>query len=177
MDAAVGPIAIARDLLRETLANCTAFQTWDGNSWTSAQAKQRIYQGTMPLSDDLLALEAARPFAVIVPADSPCTIVKVAAPRSYRASGTLTIEFHRTPPALSQGDPGDSDRELENTVGLIMQSNDANSPGLCELAQTAGYLTIRGLRAYGPYRIDPQVVPAAGDCQIMFVDVDWGVVA
>jgi len=175
VDTAVGTIATVVDALREQLANTTAFRTWDGASYTVDQAKARIYRQTMPLFADLDALAALRPFAVIWVPLQGVSWRAVAAPNHCRASGSLVVEFHRAPPTLDAADPGANERDYHNFVGAVVQSGDPSAPGLWELAGQAGYLTLREVRADGVYRARPEDVPTVGDCDLAYLEVDWGV--
>lgn len=175
MDAAVGTIATAVDALREQLANTTAFRTWDGANYTVDQAKARIYRQSMPLAADLDALAALRPFAVIwVPLQGVSWRAR-AAPNHCHASGTLVVEFHRTPPTLLTSDPGHNDRDFHNFIGALVKSDNPSAPGLWELCGQAGYLTLREVRADGVYRSRPEDVPTVGDVDLAYLEIDWGV--
>lgn len=173
MDAASGTISLVRDLLRTQLATTYALRHWDGLTLTVDQAKERVYQ-SMPLAADLAALDDLRPFAVITKPDRGVQWRQLAAPRHYGASGLLMVEFHWSPSALNPDDPGAVEREFENFVGSVVQTNDSNQPGLLDLAQDAGYLTIREVMEDGPYRTDAEDQAIVGDCWLYFLHVWWG---
>lgn len=186
MDAATGALAVPKDLLRNSLATCTAFRTWDGLSLSVEQAKNRIYFDALPppagptyTKAELVAL---RPFALIYMSTSDG--VRFAQQSvgslggSYAASGTLIVRLERNFPSnvSAEADPGAAaDRQFENMLGPLMRSDDWNSPGLLELAGQAGYLVIRELSLMaGPMRCDPKDAVGQGDCQAAFLEVKWG---
>lgn len=172
MDAAVGTLAKAQEALRSMLAATTAFRTWDGRNLTVEQAKAKIFVHTMPLVP-VEDLPSVRPFAVIW---SPMHAVrwrKQASPNSFRPSGTLIIEFHRTPPALDAEDPGAAEREFFNTLGAIAQTGNPNSPGLADLVGTAGYLMLEEIRADGVFRAEPDDMRLIGDADLCYMEVEW----
>lgn len=173
MDAAVGAISTVRDLLRTQLATTYAVRHWDGMSLTVAQAKDRIYQ-TMPLAQDLDALDDLRPFAVISKPERGVQWRPLAAPRHYGCSGLLTVEFHWLPGNLDARDPGAIEREYENFIGQVVQTGDVNNPGLLDLAQTDGYLTIREVLEDGPHRSEAEDQAIVGDCWLYYLHIWWG---
>lgn len=187
MDTAVGVIAIAKDLLRTTLATCTAFRTWDGAAYSVAQAKERIYFDALPppendgqeyTPDELSTL---RPFALIFKPNSDGVRMRYAAVggggRRYHSSGTLMVLLQRDVPVADRDDPGQVDRDMENMVGLLLQSGDSGAPGIAELAGNADYLAVTDIREVVTYRGDPDDEPGRGDYQTCILQVDWGVVA
>ncbi len=174
MDSPVGAIATARDVLRTQLANCHYWRNAEGLSLTVDQAKTRIYQ-TFPLETNLKELAELRPFAVI---HKPLTGVEwksTAAPRLYQCGGELAIEFHFAPGDLVATDPGDRERELENTIAQIVQTQNLAEPGLLDLANSAGYHSILSIREDGPYRVAPEDLESIGDCWTYWLFVQWGI--
>lgn len=183
MDSAVGTLATVKELARNMLANCHAWRTIDGNSWTVEQAKARIYLDAFPVPDDQDTVGNVdrwvnkRPFAVI--AKRPMDGIRFRHAASgptfrYVPSGVLVITIHRTRPAIDQTDLGAGERELENIVGEIIESGDTNNPGLVELAGTAGYLDVSEIYEDGPYTADPKEVPRIGDVNYHFIELHWG---
>ena len=183
MDAASGPLAYPKDLLRTSLAACTAFQQWDGHAWTSTEAAARIYFDALPPPQAAEytreELESLRPFAIISRDERGMRWEAESVGglgRSYRTSGRLVVTLERNFPSVSgETDPhAAADRQFENMVGALIVSNDVNSPGLLELSGTAGYLLIRAIEEAGPFRVDPRDVPQLGDYQRHFLFVEWG---
>ncbi len=173
MDTAAGTISLARDLLRTSLANTYAMRTWDGMTLTADQAKARIYQA-MPLVQDLDALDDLRPFALITKPERGVQWRQIAAPRTYAPTGLFTIEFHWSPGDLDERDPGSVEREFENFIGAVVHTGNSSQPGLLDLAQVAGYLTIREVLEDGPHRSEAEDQAIVGDCWLYFLHVWWG---
>jgi len=185
MDAATGALAVPKDLLRTSLATCTAFRQWDGLSLTVEQAKDRIYFDALPPPSGNVytkaELVALRPFAIVyTSASDGLQFVQessAALGGSFVAAGALIVRLERNFPDVSaEADPAAAaDRQFENFLGPLMRSEDANSPGLLELAGQAGYLVIRQLSLMaGPMRCDPKDVTGLGDHQVAFLEVQWG---
>lgn len=182
--AAAGVIARAKELFRESIANTTAFRTWDGYSWSVAQARERIYYDCLPppplkaISHSLADLQALRPFAILYkPAAVGVTLEHVAngGHNGFLPRGVLVARFERDVPASQLSDPGEADRAFENFMGQLIMSGDVNNPGLVELSGKAGYLNITRFDDIGPYRAEPDDVPTLGDCQRYSLQVEWGV--
>jgi hypothetical protein len=183
MDAPLGHIATAKDLLRTTLATCTAFRTIDGVSYTVDQLKARIYLDALPPPGSsspeytLAELQALRPFALIAAAPHGALRLRhvtAGTVRRFHPNGTLVVAIERNVPAVDAADPGQVDRDWENTIGLIMSSLDSALPGLAELSGQAGYLTISGLEVLDLYRGDQDDKPARGDYQVCLLQIEWG---
>lgn len=176
-------IANAKERFRDSIANTTAFRTWDGASYSVDQAKARIYFDALrPPADNvthtLAELAALRPFAVVyMPAEQGVSLRHVANGPGHRFTphGTLMARFERAVPTNVANDPGAADRQIENMLGPLLMSCDANAPGLAELAGQAGYLAITALDCAGPFRSTKDERPGIGDCQWFFVQADWGV--
>lgn len=165
------------------LANCHAWRTIDGNSWTVEQAKAHIYLDALPTPDDADTVgardrwESLRPFAVISKRPMDGIRFKHAASGPtfrYFPSGVLIVTIHRTRPAIDQTDLGAGERELENIVGQIIETGDPNNPGLVELAGTSGYLDVQEIYEDGPYTAEPKEVPRIGDVNYHFLELHWG---
>ena len=180
MDAPVGPLATVKDLLRTSLANCTAFREWDGADYTVDEAKARIYLDALPPSAGAeytrVELDDLRPFAIISLDENGIEYEHDACPNNYRPRGRLVVCLERKFPDVSgETDPlAAADRQFENMVGLLIQSGNNSEPGLLELSGTAGYLFIRRLALHGPYRVEAKLVQQLGDYQRCFLFIDWG---
>ena len=182
--AAANVIAIAKERFRDSIATTTAFRTWEGNNWTVAQAQARIYYDALPPpaanvnSHTLAELQALRPFCLVYkPPDFGVTLRHSANGPHFRftPSGVLIARFERDVPVAQQSDPGEADRTFENMMGARLSSGNVNSPGLGELAGTAGYLAITQIDEAGPYRSLENEIPTIGDCQWYYLQVEWGV--
>lgn len=182
MDSPVGMISLAEDLLRTTLANCTAFRTWDGANWTIDQAKERIYFDRLPSPPGDAAaytraqLEALRPFAIIYKPRQNGVVLEVeaAAPDTFATRGTLIIKFERNVPEDERDDPADADRSFKNMIGQVMRTSLPSSPGLADLSGQAGFLRCWRLSEEGPYRVDVDAVTDYGDFQEYYLQIEWG---
>lgn len=179
---ATGPIAIAQELLRTTLSNCTAFQTLVGAA-NAAAALARIHNYDAPPpelgadSHTLEHLQAIRPCAAVwtYPQEG-LTLVQ--------DSGGWTFGFHEGGNLVCriEGNIGDDDidepakldRYIANTIGAIITSGDLSNPGLLELAGQAGYLAIRRLTYHGWYPNDDLEQAAQGGFWRIYLDIFWG---
>lgn len=180
---AAGVIAIAKNLARDTIAATAAFRAWDGNAWTVAQAKNRIYLDALPpppggaAVHSLTELRTLRPYCLVYkPPDFGVTLRHSAngPSNSFTPSGVLVARFERDVPAASARDPGEVDRQFENFLGAVMASYDRNSPGLAELAGLPDYLNIRQMDELGPFRAREDEAPSIGDCQWYYLQLEWG---
>lgn len=172
MDSPVGAISVAKNAVREMLANCTAFRTFHGQSWTVAEARARIYFDTLPALDTILTDPSFRPLAIIV--TGRIGYSKSAGPNLFVPSGSFLIELHDTPETIDTADPTANERRIENAAGLICQSGDANNPGLAELSNAGDYLPLTDIRYQGCERIDPQLLPTIGDAMVAYIELEWG---
>lgn len=182
--AASGVIARAKELFRDTIATTTAFRTWEGHSWSVAEAKARIYYDALPPpasnkpNHSLAELRSLRPYCLVSkPQDIGLTLTHSANGGNNRFTpyGTLIACFERDVPPGFEHDPGEIDRQLENMIGLLVQSGDTAAPGLVELAGKAGYLNIVQISEAGPFRAALDEVPGYGEYQRHFIQVEWGV--
>lgn len=183
MDAPVGALAIPKDLLRTSLATCTAFRNWDGLSLTVAQAKERIYLDALPPPTDGKAYSPAemselRPFAIVyTDSQNGLEYDLESSGYGYAARGRLMVRLERAFPDVSgETDPdAAADRQFENFLGPLLHSEDVNNPGLLELAGQPGYLMVRSAAlAFGPSRVDPRDRAGLGDFQVAFLSIEWG---
>lgn len=176
MDAASGCISNARQLLADSLANCTAFRAWSGPTWSVSEASEHVYQQALPEEgEDFLRLDTRRPFAVISRPMNANRFARVACPHGFVSSGTLVVELHWTPPHLDADDPGRDVRTFENFLGALISTGDTNAPGLLDLSGTYGYLNINELTVDGPYRVPADDLAVVGDCYLAYLFIEWGV--
>jgi hypothetical protein len=176
MDAATGCISSARELLATSLANCTAFRSWSGPTWSVAEARTHVHQQALPEEgEDWLQLESLRPFAVIARPNNANRFAHLASPRCFSSSGMLVVELHWSPPPLDKDDVGRNVRAFENFLGSLIRTGDSNAPGLLDLSGTYGYLNIVEVVVDGPYRVSPQEVAVVGDCYLAYLEIEWGV--
>ena len=175
MDSATGCISTPRELLANTLANCTAFRSWSGPTWSVSEAATHVHQQALPEEgEDWLSMDAARPFAVIARPDHANRIRREAQPRGFIAAGGFVVELHWSPPSLDRDDHGKNIRAFENFLGALIMTGDVNAPGICELSGTYGYLNASDIIVDGPYRVRPDEVPVVGDCYVAYLNIEFG---
>ncbi len=177
---ASGVITVQEELLRDTLAACTAFQTWVGAS-TAAEAKDHIYLEALPLDLDWAdymeceRIKARRPFAMIWTADADGLQVRsIASPHGTTVSGTMYIRLEGNVDPAVQEDYAEVDRLFKNTIGNIIQSGNGSSPGMVELAGTAGYRDFDTITVKGWTRTHKDQRPTLGDAQMCEIEIRWG---
>jgi hypothetical protein len=180
MDAPVGPLATPKDLLRTSLANCTAFREWDGADYTVDEAKSRIYFDALPPASGaeytVAELDDLRPYAIVSLDENGIEYEYEAAPNSYKMRGRLVVCLERKFPDVSgETNPNEAaDRQFENMVGPLIRTGNPSSPGLLDLSGTAGYLFVRRVALHGPYRVEAKDVRQLGDYQRCFLFIEWG---
>lgn len=176
MDAASGCISNARELLAAQLANTTAFQGWSGVTWTVAEAREHVYQSALPEEgEDWDRLRDRKPFALIARPPEANRFKHVAGPNGVTHSGSLLVELHSAPLPLDNDDPGANVRAIENFLGALIISHDANAPGLMELSSRSGYLNISEIVVDGPIRVPADDIATVGDGYISFLLIQWGI--
>lgn len=176
--AANGIIARSKELLRDTLAACYAFQNWNGLSLSLEQAKARIYYDALPppIGHDahtLAELREYRPYALIYKSGA-VEVRNDSSPNGYHATGQLTILLESDVALSTSHDPGEVERLMENFVGSLIWSQDNSQPGLVELAGQAGYFAPLEIRDDGPYRTEETKLHDIGDAIRHYIDVTWG---
>jgi hypothetical protein len=177
---ASGVITVQEELLRDTLAACTAFQTWVGAS-TAAAAKQHIYLEALPLDLDWSdhmereRIKSRRPFALIWTAETDGLQVRsIASPHGATVSGTMYICLEGDVDPAVQEDYAEVDRLFKNTIGNIVMSGDVSNPGLNELAGTAGYRDFDTMTFKEWTRSHKDQRPTLGDVQWCVIEIRWG---
>lgn len=177
---AVGGITTAEDLLRTTLAACTAFQTWV-NAANTTEALQHIYLEALQPDNYYTdryseeELVGRRPFAQIwTDEQRGYTTTREAASRLMWDSGILHIRFEGNVDEAIEHDYAEIDRLFKNTLGQIIQSDNINTPGLVELNQQAGYLAWDTLTMTGPFRCTENQIRGMGDFQEASFEIRWG---
>lgn len=183
MDAATGPIATAKSLLRTMLSKCVALQTIDGNSFSEAETFERIYLDALPSPPDNRPeysreeFEALRPFVLLyMPALTGFGMQANAAGSitAAVAHGSFIVELHRAVPEHEQTDAAAADRSLENILGRLITTGDMANPGLWQLSRASTYLELVNTELLEVYRTHPDDIPSKGDYQIATLLVQWG---
>lgn len=178
---ATGAIAISKALLRYSIASTTAFQTWDGNSWSLSQALSRIYIDAVPPKsngDDLTDAEyqALMPFAIVFkPNGHGVTVQKDAHAYGWTASGMLVAKFVRIVPQQYRNVPDAAITDFEEFMGAVMRTGDVNSPGLAELAHLEGHLLINRMEDDHLEEASELEKATQGQWQVYGMRVWWGV--
>jgi hypothetical protein len=172
MDTAAGAISGARDNLRTMLSKCTYWQQFGGETCTESVALSRIYFDSMPHLETILSDPSRRPFAVIGRGSSGVRWRGTSGPRTYTVSGSLVIEFHRTPQSLHEDDYGDPEREYQNDIGRIVSPS--SGTGLLQLSALDTNLDILDIHEDGPHRASPDVVHIVGDAFLYYLEIEWG---
>jgi len=177
---ASGAMTTAEQLLKDTLAACTAFQEWVGAT-TAATAAESIYLEALQPDEyysdrhELERLKSRRPFAQIwTSEESGFSMQRTAAPNVMVANGTLYLRLERNVPEAIAHDYAEVDRTFKNVLGAIVSSGDAAEPGLAELGSQAGYLDIDTITVQQWSRTAPDEWPTIGDAQEATVVIGWG---
>lgn len=177
-----GIIQDVQESLRGTLAACYAWQNWQGNAWTEAQALARIYHDALPApaasseAHTLSELKALRPFALIyTEPDWGFRMRREAAGMGYDQAGTIIVCIEQDIPESIIDDPAEIDLQFRKGLGNLLRSGNVNQPGLAELADIPGEFVARDVRVYGPVRTEEQDVGTLGDAQRVWLEITWGV--
>ena len=179
MTAASGPISIAQEALRTTLAACSAFRTWVSADDATAALK-RIHHFTLPTPAageggeyELLELKALRPYAVCFTAARQGFRYGLAAVGNgfeFRGSGRLELRLVQNAPHGILEPTAEADLLFRNTIGDILDD-------MCELAGTGGYLAFNNIAIEdGPYWPGAAQRTAQGLWQAVELSLDWGAI-
>lgn len=176
-----GIIDGVHDALRETLADCYAWQNWQGNSFTRAQALARIYQHALPkpasggATHTLAELQALRPFMLIyTEPEGGFVMTRDADGLGYDQRGRMIVMIEQDIPEDSLDDPSAIDADLYSDLGTLIRSQNTNQPGLAELADVAGNFICRRVETMGPVRTEEEDVHELGEAQRVWLLIDWG---
>lgn len=180
---ASGYITATEELLRTTIATCTAFQAWVGAASVD-EALEHIYLEALPPADayadryTLEQLKARRPYCHIWTDDvQGYTVTRIAAVRQIADNGILHVRFEQAVSEDIRHDFAEVDRLFKNTLGDIIESGDESNPGVVELNQKAGYLAWESLTLSGPYRSHDNEATGLGDFQEAMLEIRWGIVS
>lgn len=173
MTAAAGPISLAEDILKTTLADCDEFRSWVRAS-TQQQALDKIHMDALPPPESegeftVDELQRYRPYAVIFMAeeDGFSTVHDaVSAGFDYADSGSMTVELVEDIPDQIITNPAEIGRRFKNMLGNLITELKAK-------AGTAGYLAIQSIQVAGIYRASPEVIPAQGNWQGSRLRIGW----
>ena len=171
LPAASGPLSTADDRLIQTLADAAAFRTWCSAA-DQAEALARIHQDGLPSpaaeTYTPAELNTYRPFAICwTEPDGGFRVEKDAvggAVWEYRDGGRMAAYLEQQAPDL---EPGPLARTVKNSIGDIIDD-------VLALAGQAGYLAVKRLVVYGPYRSELVAETAQDDAMAFYFDIVWG---
>lgn len=175
MTAPKGPISLAEEYLRSTLADVTAFRTWCGAA-NQSEALARIHNDGLPAPADLedgytkTELQSYAPYAIVETDEEDgyrMQFASVGDGYNYAEGGKLILRLVQIVAAGDKDDIEEAERKWKNSIGQIMA-------GLFEKAGGAGYLAITGLELAELFRFHPNDQPALGDQQGAMIGVEWG---
>lgn len=177
-----GPISLAQELLRTTLAACKYFQTFCGVSSSAAAAARIHHEGLPPPANhgdryELDELAKLRPYACIYTDEQAGFSMRHDSTGDhfyYRPSGVLIARFERSLPKDVRNDFAEADRRLRNLAGQIMFTDDASNPGLADLSGKAGYLAIEKMTFSGIFHTPEEELTGSGHSQAFYIDFEWG---
>lgn len=150
------------------------------NATDEAEALERIYVGCLPRPENgdaytITELNQYRPFMLIGPGQSLAIRSQhqtFGGMWEHNRMGEFDVMVERQHPQSGQDDVNDLD--WINAVDRIRQTNDAANPGLLELHETAGNLSIRQVDVLDIYRGTEEEQQALGDYQRATIRVYWG---
>jgi len=167
-----GCLALAKDTLKASLADCDSFRTWVDASGGSAQdqALNRIHKDDLPPPGNsnaytLAELQALRPFAIIYTAGGFRKEYD-ASPAGFENMGTLAVLLEQDVPERIKNDPAAIADEFETVIGQIMDN-------LCDLVDQAPYLSITAITMPEEWvRSDPKSEPDFGDAAMAMLFIE-----
>jgi hypothetical protein len=175
MASPAGPISLAEDHLRTTLANVAAFRTWCGAADVAA-AKLKIHNDSLPDPAGEVYTETE------LSTYAPYAILHTDPSNGYR----MTFSDKNSDGSHNYVDEGQlqlwlvqfvnvahdvktAERTFKNSLGQILD-------GLWDLAGQADYLAITLVDLDELVRVHPDDEPGQGDQQLAKITIGWGVV-
>jgi hypothetical protein len=179
----LGWIRNTANLAASTLSKCHAMQTWQGATYTQAQALGRIYHHALPppankREHTLAELAALRPFVLLYTEQGDgLDVTRDTAGTDWgpRATGHLVACFECAIPTIDINDPAKVASDFEQFLGLMIGTGATNQPGLYELFGQPGELAGTRVVYRGYARTDPADVAEIGDCLRGWLDLYWSV--
>lgn len=165
-----------QELLRVSLANSAAFQTFVGAANATA-ALAKIYHDAWPkpttgATHTLAEITALRPSAIIyTEEDQGFTVERDASGASdwdRKNSGRLVAVLFRNVPEADRNNLTKVATDFRTTVGAIIDE-------LMDQSVTAGRLHIQRITASGPWRTAKERLQAEGDAQAFELMIEWGI--
>lgn len=170
------------EAMRNMLANCIWFQQWAGvaeeaNPVDAAKAKTFVdgLDGPALTVESMTAeqLTAARPYALVYAAENESfRLRRDASPNCWSLNGKMVVVLSKSYEATIS--PTEYWTQLSSEIEKIVWSGDDNNPGLCEMADTPGYLGIQEIviEFFGRTPFDQQ--NDYGDAFDVVLMIDWG---
>jgi len=167
--------------LRAMLSRCAKIQTLFSAA-DATEALTRIYLGCLPRPADgrrytTEELNAYRPFAIVGPSPNliiSSQVVSSIGTWSHSRMGQCDILIERSFPTGGDDEDDQKDFAWIDLVDGIRQSNDTDEPGLLELHETAGNLSIKSSEILSIYRGDEAEIQMLGDYQAAVLRIQWG---
>lgn len=165
--------------LRTMLSNAFHVQGLLGAT-NASEAAERIFIGCLPAPADgkqytLAELNQYRPFILIGPASNLAIRARhesVGGSWTHGRQGETDIFLERAHPNSGRDDQDDF--AWIDLIDTIRQSNDVAKPGLIELHEGEGYLSIRMIEILEIWRGEPEEAQSVGDYQSARMRVHWG---
>lgn len=180
LETAAGVISEPEDLAANTLADCIPFRALVGAANQSA-ALARIYFSALNPPDSGAdgympeELEQLRPFVMLwTEEDNGLNLDVVSVGSSWELMPTSGLIVLRLETNVGPGTPSEEDRKIKNSIGQIVKSGDTDNPGLVELSGRGGYLAMRRIRVFGPWRCAEDEITAHGDHFAARIELEWG---
>lgn len=170
--AASGPISLAQNYLRLTIADSAEFKTWIGDATTQAQALARIHDDGLPPPDrggeyDLAELKKARPYVIVSTDGFGWKKTAMSTAAEFANNGTLAVTFVQDVDEAIKKNHGEIGRRFQNSIGTIISE-------MLALAGTAGYLNITEVDiSEGWTRTHPSLHEDEGDVVSIDVEFTW----
>jgi len=178
--AARGTLGKNTETLRAMLANCAEVQTLFGAA-NATDALLRIFLGCLPQpvankeTYSREELELYRPMILIGP--SPELSIQsnhetFGGSWTHGRQGISDILIERNHPTTGRDDVNDI--AWWDVVDMIRQSHDTDSPGLIQLHELPGNLSIRQVEILDIYRGAEEDIHERGDYQRALMRIHWG---
>lgn len=179
----------AKSLFRDMLASSYSLLHWQGQVFSQAQAKSRIYFDCLPrprsngdrleeYTPDLL--RELRPFVIV--SSQRALLTSQSAPGGFRPEGTLIATFHQSICAESEAELADEAQAFEAWMGELLvgrydQAGSLVGEGLAQLSARAqdGFLPLISMQADGPFATSPEAIDQQGPCLQFDLTVTYGI--
>ncbi len=175
MSTPTGPISLAQQNLRLSLADSTAWRSWV-DATTQEQALNRIHLIGLPPADDdfytRIELETKRPYAIVAMAPEGGFMQRALASGATRTpgdSGVLLLTIADDVPQEIESNLAELDMRFLNNVGAVLDD-------MWDVNGTGGYLAFSEVGVLlGPYRAVQEAQSGQGDWVGIDLRFNWGV--